>query len=67
MSICPHPCPSGPTGAPGRRFGAGPGLSPLIPVRSKRLELGFGEGALHSCSDSSAVESGGGQRENVGS
>ena len=41
MSICPHPCPSGSTGPPGRRLGAGLGLSPSIPVSYKRLELGF--------------------------
>ncbi len=36
------------------------------PVRSKRLELGFPGGALHSCSESSAVEPGEGQMRNVG-
>ena len=34
--------------------------------KSKRLELGFPGGALHSCSESSAVEPGEGQMENVG-
>ena len=46
MSICPHPCPSGPTGPPGRRLGVGLGLSPSIPVRSKRLELGLPAGSV---------------------
>ena len=46
MSICPHPCLSGPTGPPGRRLGAGLGLSPSIPVKSKRLELGFPGGSV---------------------
>ena len=32
------------------------GLSPSIPVRSKRLEPGFPGEALHSCSESSAME-----------
>ncbi len=63
MSICPHPCPSGPTGPTGHRFGAGLGLSASIPVRSKRLELGFSAGALHLCSESSAVEPGEGPWE----
>ena len=54
MSICPHPCPSGSTGPPGRRLGAGLGLSPSIPVSYKRLELGFPGGVLHSCSESAA-------------
>ncbi len=65
MSIWPHPRRSGPTGPPGRRLAAGLGLSPSIPDRSKRLELGF-PGALHSCSESSAVEPGEGQMGNVG-
>ena len=47
MSICPHPCPSGPTGSPGRRLGSGLGRSPSIPVRSKRLQLASSGGALH--------------------
>ncbi len=40
--------------------------APSIPVGSKRLELGFPEGALHSYSESSAVEPGEGQMGNVG-
>ena len=66
MSICPHPCPSGPTAPPDRCLGAGLGLPPSIPDISKRLESGFCRGALHSCSESSAVEPGGGQMGNVG-
>ncbi len=46
MSICPHPCPSGPTGPPGHRLGAGLGLSASIPVRNKRLETGFPAGSV---------------------
>ncbi len=64
MSICPDLCPSGPTGTTGRRLGAGLRLSPSIPVRSKLLELGFGGGAVHSRSESSAVEPGEGQMGN---
>ncbi len=41
MSICPHPCPSDPTGPPGRGLGARGGGSPAIPLSCKRLELGF--------------------------
>ena len=41
MSICPNRRPSGPAQPPGRRLGAGLGLSPSIPARSKRLEPGF--------------------------
>ena len=46
MSSWAHPCPSGPTGPPGRRLGARRGGSPSIPVRSKRLELGFPAGGV---------------------
>ncbi len=46
MSIWAHPCLSGPTGPPGRRLGAGLGLSPSIPVRIKRLELVFPGGRV---------------------
>ncbi len=48
MSIRPHPCPTGPTGPPGRRLGAGLGLSPSIPLRRKRLQLGFPRGACYT-------------------
>lgn len=37
-------------------FGAG--LSPSIPVRSKRLEFGFPGGGVHSRAEDSAVEPG---------
>ncbi len=37
---------SGPTAPPGRRLGAGPGLSPSIPVSIKRLDLGFPGGGV---------------------
>ena len=51
----------------GRESSSGPGLSPSIPDRSKRLHLGFpGWGAVHSCSESLAVEPGEGQMGNVG-
>ena len=67
MSICPHPWQSGPTGPPGRRLGAGLDLSPSIPLRSKRLELGLAGGGCYTRSASSAVELGVGQMGNVGS
>ncbi len=67
MSFRPHPLPKRPDRAPGRRLGAGLGLSPSIPDRIKRLELGLpGRGALHSWSESSAVEPCEGQMGNVG-
>ena len=42
------------------------GPAPSIPVRCKRLDLGSPEEALHSCSESSAVEPSKGQIGNVG-
>ena len=54
-------------GLQGLRLRTGLGLSPSIPVRSKRLQLGFpGGGALHSCSESSLVEPANSQMGNVG-
>ncbi len=50
-------------GSPGRPDRVG--LSPSIPDRSKRLELGF-PGGLRSCSESAAVEPGEGQMGDVG-
>ncbi len=66
MSICPHPCPSGPTGSPGHRRGAALGPVTVDSGQGKRMELGFRRGAVRSCSESSAVESGEGQMGNVG-
>ena len=67
MSICPHPCPSGPTEPASRRLEAGLGLAPSIPVRSKRLGFAWPRPtALHLWSESSAVEPGEGQTGNVG-
>ena len=48
------------------RLGAGLSLSPSIPDRSTRLELGLRGRGLHPCSDSSAVEPGESQMGNVG-
>ncbi len=48
MSTYAQPRPSGPTRAPGRRLGAGLDLSPSIPDRSKRLELGFPAGGRYT-------------------
>lgn len=48
MCICPHSCPSGPTGPPGRRLRTGLGLSPSIPVISKRQNLAFPGGGRYT-------------------
>ena len=68
MTIFPYPRPSGPTGAPGRRLGAGLGESPSIQARSKRLENDCVPrgGALHSHSQSPPMETSEGQMGNVG-
>ncbi len=49
MSICPHPCPSGPTVPSGRGLGAGLGLSPSIPVGRIHSSLDSREGARYLC------------------
>ncbi len=52
--------------ATGHRLEAGFDLSLSISVKSKRLELGFPGGVLHSSPETSAVEPGEGQMGNVG-
>ncbi len=66
MSICPHPCPSDPTGPPDRCLGR---TGPVKVDSGQKQVTGTrcsGGGEVRSCSEGSAVEPGEGHMGNVG-
>ncbi len=66
MSICPHPCPSDPTGPPDRCLGR---TGPVKFDSGQKQVTGTrcsGGGEVRSCSEGSAVEPGEGHMGNVG-